>query len=477
MTTFTSFHVLLVTVLVMSLPAIGSERYYSSSLGWKTQEKFVTVKLNDTQPELDIWQVGSDKEVALINSVELAADTFQGYGTAIIANSSDNQPSEYIVVFGRDGIYQLIDAKPSLLIKTQSIHSHLLDTDVFKPLPYALDVNQDGLTDFLLPDLSQQVLWLQSTSGTFTAHKLSVNLASSLYEDEKLRHRFTLSLPISTQVADITGDGLNDIVIAFEQAIHVFAQSKVGTFTTESNLLSTPFPLDSNMQKVQQSGRNQAYFLQQVADINSDGLLDLVVEKKIIEQDKSESQAIELYLGKLSPKGSSDYHFTRSGSLIVDGEMLSYGLADFSGDGNQEFYYVAGDIGASSVMSAFFGSGFEVDVVVHQQLDQGALSKKPLKSLSTSFKLDVKNAVFGLVIKTIDVNGDGIKDIVLEHGNNRLIAHYGSKSKPLKSRSNKKKVTLPAHPNRLQTITVKGLEYLVSLEQVESFPKLNKLFF
>lgn len=459
--------------LLAALPVKSQDVRNANALGWQSQNRFTTAGIDINNPILTTWLMTHSGQVSNVNQLHLPAHQFQGYATAILAENK--LKSEHLVVFGEKGIYKITDNNLSLMIESQSIHSNMLDTGTFKPLSYTFDINNDGLTDFILPDIDKHVLWLQDNSGQFTQFQLKVRLPTMLSEDEDQQHSFTLSYPIATKVSDVSGNGLNDIAIAFDEKIYFFNQYKQGEFSTEPSVLTAPFPFDTNMKKVQQSGRNESYFLQQLVDVNKDSILDLVVEKKTIERDKSESQTLEFYLGHRLEE-TRTLAFSLSASIELDGEMFSYGLSDFSGDGKPEFYYVSGELGASSVMSAFFGSGFEVGIKVHQQLAQGRFTRKPIKELSASFKLDVQNSVFGLFFKKLDVNNDGIVDVLLEQGDDGLVAYYGHKISPLGKRSKKQQVSLPNEPARLQNLTINNKNYLLSLDDVARFKQLNSVF-
>lgn len=470
------FAVWLILILgFVSVVNAKSNNLFINAMGWQTQMKFSTADFRAAFPRLTTWQINQAQDVNQLERIELEPRVFQGYATALIADKRQKQSAEYLVLFGKEGIYKVTKGEVSLLVASRSIHSKLIDESVFKPLPYAVDVNGDGLTDFILPDVDRHVLWLQSSAGGFEQNNLNINLPMSLFEGENQQHSMTLSYPLATEVTDFNSDGRSDILLAFDDSIYVFKQTQTNVFASSPEIVKTPFLLDTNMQVVQQSGRKQAFFLQQVTDVNDDKLLDLVVEKKTIESDKSESQTIEFYVGT-NAEEKNEIQFKRTASIDVDGEMLSYGLSDFTGNGKSDFYYVSGDIGAGSVMSAFFGSGFDVEISIHQQLDNGSLTNKPVKSVSASFKLDVKNAIYGLLLKTIDVNKDGITDLLVEQGGDKLVAYYGQRKKPMKKHSNKGALNVPKNPNKLIVIKVRERNYLLSLENIESFPVLNTSF-
>ena len=470
------FAVWLILILSFTAEVNGkSKSHFINAMGWQTQMKFSAADFRAESPRVTTWQINQAQEITQLEQVELEPRVFQGYATALIADKLHKQSAEQLVLFGKDGVYRVTNGEISLLIASRSLHSKIIDASVFKPFPYSVDVNGDGLTDFILPDVDRHVLWLQSAAGGFEPSDLSIDLPMSLFEDENQQHSMTLSYPLATKVTDFDSDGFSDILLAFADSIHVFKQTQTNVFSSTPVVVKTPFPLDTNMQTVQQSGRKQAFFLQQVIDVNGDNLLDLVVEKKTIESDKSESQAIEFYLGGKTEE-QAEIQFKRTASIEVDGEMLSYGLSDFTGNGISDFYYVSGDIGAGSVMSAFFGSGFDVEINIHQQLEDGSLSIKPVKRVSTNFKLDVKNAIYGLLLKTIDVNKDGITDLLVEQGNSKLVAYYGQSEKPMKKRSNKISLNVPKNPNKLIVVTIRQQDYLLSLENIEDFPALNRSF-
>ena len=91
------------------------------------------------------------------------------------------------------------------------------------------------------------------------------------------------------------------------------------------------------MQAVQQSGRKQAFFLQQAIDVNGDTFVGFGCrEKKLLNRIRVNHKLLSSTLGGKTEE-QAEIQFKRTASIEVDGEMLSYGLSDFTGNGISDF--------------------------------------------------------------------------------------------------------------------------------------------
>ncbi|OIR25073.1 FG-GAP-like repeat-containing protein, partial [Bathymodiolus thermophilus thioautotrophic gill symbiont] len=274
-----------------------------------------------------------------------------------------------------------------------------------------LDVNGDGLLDYVRGDNSYKKVYLNTGSGwqlsaSFVLPQPIVSDYSFLYRDcytvltigsEKWRecndHNQTAhNKPSGMHFAELNGDGLIDIVYGKDN--HKKAYLNNGTNWIENNNLAIPInitkTIKGNIYDMDHSGYEQMSV--RIVDINNDGLSDII---------KAHDNTRTTYINQgNSWQSSSNYALPKPIQTSVYSYSSPVVLLDINGDGLVDMLY-----GKDNDRSVYLNTG---------------------KGWSTAHNFTLPGAILtsdskDTGIRFVDVNSDGLVDVLNGFNTNRKV--------------------------------------------------------
>ncbi len=219
------------------------------------------------------------------------------------------------------------------------------------------DVDGDGNQDLLITGLGENgrstTLYLGDGEGGFT--EAGADLSGVLRG--------------STSIADVDGDGNQDLLITgedgnFDSSATLYLGNGQGRFTEAgAGLTGTEFGSTS------------------IADVNGDGNQDLLITG----EDGNFDSSATLYLG------NGQGGFSEAGAGLTGVREGSTSIADVNGDGNQDLLITGGDENVDPTATLYLGNG------------QGGFEEADAGL----------TGVFGSSTSTADIDGDGNQDLVI----------------------------------------------------------------
>lgn len=396
--------------------------------------------LGDARKELALLKADSfrvfgfeDDKPILKQTVQIPAARRTGgriyYSFARLGTAGMHQ----LVLLTPEGVYAFpsdgnqIAAEPQMILKKDLIQGQSVGPAV-QYFDFALDLDNDGLDDLLVPERNGFSIFRQTAPGAFEPVTLPRNpykrqsnfrMHQQLPTDPVRLPAISASLSQSKGVEDLlifdgNGDGLQDLKYMTRlntpaskliERHEIFFQRKGMTFgETPSQVIEIPYePTDQTFR-----------------DVNSDGRLDAIIVKSNTDL-VSPRTVIKFYISGTKNNGTFEQETER---FVTKDPIGLVRVADFNGDRNLDF--------AMTFFSYQFGSMEDIiDLVVANKirfklqfyLGHGprGFSRRPdfEKELTLNINTDTF-AGYAPVMVTDDMTGDGIMDLVVRDDEDSL---------------------------------------------------------
>ena len=207
------------------------------------------------------------------------------------------------------------------------------------------DVNGDGHDDLVIPDSDGFWVFIQMSDGAF-AEKVKIG---PFTEMERIRgadgYRYDPWSQSRVHEIDYNRDGRIDLVFWDEDHFEVHVQDERGLFAPKASTFTTDVAFDSDRLSSLTIGDMTGKVLHSLADLNGDGIADLVVFKLSGTDISSKHSSYEVHFGAPTPDGGITFSRNVDISFQSD-ERIQLGMArhDFNGDGQADLMITTIDI-------------------------------------------------------------------------------------------------------------------------------------
>ena len=220
-----------------------------------------------------------------------------------------------------------------------------------------------------------------------------------------------------TKVADIDGDGVDDIVLVNGNSLRVW-RGQAGTAPAEPISISLPvdidpwedptLPHDADRRPV------EGVWLE---DVDGDAKADLVVHRAVLEGSWMGATAELLFM-----KGTGTA-FSEPRSIATEALAVEVVLEDVDSDGDKDLVVPQVDITLSNMARALVARKMQVDVTLHR-FEDGAFASESV--LLHPLVLPIEDHETVHVEFADDMTGDGISDMVYQVADGPLTVYAGS---------------------------------------------------
>jgi hypothetical protein len=311
------------------------------------------------------------------------------------------------------------------LLPVQSIYRSPSRTAITE-LQFLRDVNQDGLDDVVLPDFEGVRIYLQQPSGFSpgmlikVAPRLRLSASSPEYVADELYYY------------DFDLDGSRDLAVLRDNRFLVFIWTGEG-FRGDPDELTLRMPLASS-QDVEMLEENVADLDQsdfqlsqifRVTDLNGDELPDVVTFTTISSGVFDKRTEYRVYLGRAGPRGV-EFSSESDAMIPSDGFQVELVEIDANGNGRQDLVSTSLRLGLGKILKALFSKSMNLDVELRRMDSLGGYPARPdyRSKVQVRFSLNT-GFVHYPAVRFGDFDGDGMIDLLLQDGEQRLAIHPG----------------------------------------------------
>jgi hypothetical protein len=292
------------------------------------------------------------------------------------------------------------------------------------------DLNNDNFDDAIIADFTKTHVFIGQGMNSFARQSLPIKpevrvlSAGATYTETKLY--FT----------DINFDKKTDILLVGDGEMVVYPQIDQSQFSRKANKLPINEAIsgtdwwnkrDESGEQLDQSDLEYRK-LEELRDVNADGIIDMVVRYTKASGVLDRVNDYEIFLGK---KEEELLNYSQQPDSVIHAEGTLTGLefVDIDNDDKLEVLLAGFDIGLSQIIGALVTGGIDQDVYVFKMSNEDKFPAKPAIKKGVELTFSLTSGQSGsAVVKLADLNGDGLKELVLSDDDDELKIYLGKKS-------------------------------------------------
>lgn len=345
---------------------------------------------------------------------------------------------------GKINLFNTETQKLELLVEAKSLYRDTRRrTSFINQLDFVFDVNGDGLSDLILPDFRHTRIYVQRPDGTFDAPQV-INMMAEM---RLFRNNSAVYLSSPLFIADFNFDGEKDFIYRAKDQLHVFLQ-KEGKLAPNAQVLPLTLaePLSDEYDNFESDHSNMVtHSFFRLVDLNNDKVLDLITKLTRSSGLLDKDSQYQIYFGGKNEQGYVGFAKEPDSVIASQGLQFELKLWDFDGDKKFDLVSPSYDLGVGAIIASLFSSSADLDIHFHKLNGSGVYSRKANheKELTVDFNLSSGQNVYPL-LNVNDFNGDGINDLLIGNGTQKIYLYPGEQSDKLFSnRAKKYRIDLP----------------------------------
>lgn len=365
--------------------------------------------------------------------------TAQFFDQAMLAGQSGGQ----LVSLTTEGVahYQPAEKRWRKLLSSSSLY-RVVDTKRLRRLEFSHDLNNDQLSDFLLPDFNGYQLWLQQVDGSFRHFELTIDSQMQAFDEDPTY------IARKPWLVDLNLDGRTDIAFAKDDTLQLFLQQADGSFPTSPTTLSLGVGLTPDNQAQLRGGDGRSFKgliinrLQRLMDVNGDGIVDLVVQQQQYIDAMEQNYSYHIHHGQKSAAGVS-FQPKPNHTISTSGVQFEVNFVDLDNDNRVDFYTPAAQIGVRSIIRALVAGTANVELQFYKQQADGSFGDKPVYKQDVTVEISIGSGQVNMPLATVLKNAAGVASLVVGDGENTLRTFAPVAAKLFSEKSIKQQQAMP----------------------------------
>lgn len=327
------------------------------------------------------------------------------------------------------------------LFSSSSIY-RVVDDKRLNSLPFTQDVNNDQLTDFLLADFNAYQLWLQQADGSFRHFSLAIEAQMKAFDEDPT---YMARIP---WLVDLDLDGRTDIAFAKDDTLQLFIQQADGSFSTKAQTVPLGVGLTPDKQAQLRGGDGRSFKglqikrLERLADINGDGLMDLVVQQQQYIDVMEQNYSYHIHYGRKTATGLA-FGQQPDQRINTSGMQFEVKFVDLDNDQRLDFYTPAAQIGVRSIIRALIAGTANLELQFYKQQADGSFGTQPVYRQDVTVEISIGSGQVNMPLATVVKNNTGKASLVVADGEQTLRTFAPVAAKFFSDKSSKQTQPMP----------------------------------
>ena len=372
-----------------------------------------------------------------------------------------DEKQQSIYFLSTDSLFQYQTNKFKRLAKIESLYIQE-QADFISRGDFIQDLNNDAFDDVVIADFNKTHVFIGQGLNTFAKQTLpimpSVRVlsAGASYTETKL------------YFSDVNFDDKTDILVVGDGEMLVYSQYGASYFTKEATSITINKAIsgtewwnkrDESGEQLDQSDLEYRK-IEELRDVNADGMTDMVVRYTKTSGVLDRVNDYEIFLGNKN-QGMLGYAQEADSVIHAEGTLTGLEFVDINNDDKLEVLLAGFDIGLSQIIGALVTGGIDQDVYVFKMNKEDKFPTRPAIKKGVELTFSLTSGQSGsAIVKLADLNGDGLKELVLSDDDNELKIYLGiktnKKKKSFKKRSVSYDTQLPKDGNLVMVEDLNG---------------------
>jgi len=387
---------------------------------------------------LIIYQLNQNKNQYVV--AEKAMIPKQFYRFDISEPKDQKKQNLYFLSTDSLSLYQ--NKKFKSLVKIESLYIQE-QADFLSRGDFIQDLNNDAYDDVIIADFNKTHIFIGQGMSNFARQTLPIKPEVNVLSAGASYTQATLYF------SDVNFDDKTDILVIGDGEMVIYSQYGNSQFTGKATRLAINEAISGTdwWNKRDESGGQldqsdlEYRKLEELRDVNADGIVDIVVRYTKASGVLDRVNDYEIFLGQKN-KDALSYALQADSVIHAEGTLTGLEFVDIDNDDKLEVLLAGFDIGLSQIIGALVTGGIDQDVYVFKMSEQDKFLSKPTIKKGVELTFSLSSGQSGsAIVKLADLNGDGLKELVLSDDDDELKIYLGRKPNKKKKSFAKRSVS------------------------------------
>ncbi|PKG84899.1 VCBS repeat-containing protein [Colwellia sp. 75C3] len=425
--------------VIISAPYKLSQEVIAADILPTKGKELVTFSVDEQSNRwLIIYQLDQEQNQYVVAEKTIIPKQFYRFD---LSEAKDEQ-KQNLYFLSTDSLSLYQNKKFKSLAKIESLYIQE-QADFLSRGDFIQDLNNDAYDDVIIADFNKTHVFIGQGMNSFARQTLpikpevSVLSAGASYSQTKLYY------------SDVNFDDKTDILVIGDGEMIIYPQYGNSQFTRKPTRLAINEAIsgtdwwnkrDESGEQLDQSDLEYRK-IEELRDVNADGIIDMVVRYTKASGVLDRVNDYEIFLGQ---KNKDVLSFSPQADSVIHAEGTLTGLefVDIDNDDKLEVLLAGFDIGLSQIIGALVTGGIDQDVYVFKMSEQDKFLSKPAIKKGVELTFSLSSGQSGsAVVKLADLNGDGLKELVLSDDDDELKIYLGRKPNKKKKSFKKRSVS------------------------------------